>query len=145
VTNPTYPSCLHKPNCIFFPYYNINDIDTNISDDTGIKLFLLILITGKDIQDLTYNVDTVNNSMLSWFDKNRLIINKGKSLALDFHHKSDKHIVFSDIILKDSQIMYASETKFLGVWLDLNLNWNFLVENLIIKLSKLCFALKTVK
>jgi len=27
-----------------------------------------------------------------------LIINEDKSLALEFHHKSNKHIVFPDII-----------------------------------------------
>jgi hypothetical protein len=39
-----------------------NDIDTNITDDRGIKLTLFaddtsILVTGKDIQDLTYKFD----------------------------------------------------------------------------------------
>ena len=40
----------------------MNDIDTKISNDTGIKLTLFaddtsILVTGKDIQDLTLNLD----------------------------------------------------------------------------------------
>jgi hypothetical protein len=52
------------------------DIDTNISDDTGIKLTLFaddtsILITGKDIQDLTSDLDKINKSILPWFDNNR--------------------------------------------------------------------------
>ena len=64
----------------------MNDIDTNISDDIGIKLTLFaddtsILITGQDIQDLTLNLDKINESILPWFDNNRLIINKDKSLA----------------------------------------------------------------
>jgi hypothetical protein len=70
----------------------MNDTDTNISDDIGIKLTLFaddtsILITGKDIQDLTLNLDEINKSILPRFDNNRLIINKGKSLALGFHHQ----------------------------------------------------------
>jgi hypothetical protein len=32
---------------------------------------------------------------------------KDKSLALGFHHKSNKHIVFPEIILKDRQAPYA--------------------------------------
>jgi hypothetical protein len=47
--------------------------------------------------------------------------------------------------LKDRQITYVSETKFLGVWLDHNLNWDFHEEKLVIKLSKFCFAIKTIK
>jgi hypothetical protein len=94
----------------------MNDIDTNISDDIGIKLTLFAddtstLRTGKDIQELTLNVDKINKSILPWFDNNRFIINKDKSLALGFHHKFNKHIVFPDIILKGRQIAYISETK----------------------------------
>jgi hypothetical protein len=88
----------------------INNIDTNITDSRGIKLTLFaddtsILVTGKDIQDLTYNLDEINKSILPWFDKNRLIINKGKSLTLGFHHKLNKHIVFPDVILNDRHII----------------------------------------
>jgi hypothetical protein len=108
----------------------------------GIKLtlfadYISILVTGKGIQDLTYNLDEINKSILPWFDKNRLIINKGKSLTLGFHHKLNRHIVFPDVILNDTHITYDNKTKFLGVWLDYNLSWDFHVENLIIKLSKL--------
>jgi hypothetical protein len=47
----------------------MNNIDTNISDDKGIKLTLFaddtsILITGKDIQDLILNLDKINKSIL---------------------------------------------------------------------------------
>jgi hypothetical protein len=43
----------------------INDIDTNITNGRGKKLTLFaddtsILVTGKDIQDLTYNLDEIN-------------------------------------------------------------------------------------
>jgi hypothetical protein len=40
---------------------------------------------------------------------------------------------------------YVSETKFLVVWLDHNLNWDFHMGKLVIKLSKLCIAIKTIK
>jgi hypothetical protein len=90
-------------------------------------------------------LDKINKHILPWFDNNKLIIHKDKPLALGFHHKLHKHIVFPDIILKDIQIPYVSETNFLGVWLDRNLNWDFHVEKLVIKLSKLCFAIKTIK
>ena len=72
-----------------------------------------------------------------------MIINEDKSLALEFHHKSNKHIVFPDII--ERQWTYISEIKFLGVWLDHNLNWDCHMENLMVTLSKLRFAIKTIK
>jgi hypothetical protein len=51
----------------------MNDIDTNISHDIGIRLTLFadytsILVTGKDIQDLTLNLDKINKSILPWFN-----------------------------------------------------------------------------
>jgi hypothetical protein len=127
----------------------MNNTDTNISDDISIKLTLFtddtsILITGKDTQDLTLNLDKINKSILPSFENNRLIINKDKSLALGFHHKLNKHMVFPDTILKDGQITYVTDTKFLGVWLDHNLNWDFHMQKLVIKLSKLCFPIKRI-
>jgi hypothetical protein len=48
------------------------------------------------------------------FDKNKLIINKEKSLALDFHHKSNKHIIFYDVVLEDRKETCVSEEKLFG-------------------------------
>jgi hypothetical protein len=45
--------------------------------------------------------------------------------------------------LKDRQITYVSETKFLGVGLDHNLNSDFHMKKLVVKVSKLCLALKS--
>ena len=112
---------------------------TLFADDTS------ILIMGEDIQNLIFNLDTINWSILPSFDKNKLIINKDKWLAFSFHHKWNKHTVFPDIILKGRHITYVSKITFLGVWLDHYFKWDCHVENLIMKLSKLGFAIKTIK
>ena len=103
-----------------------------------------ILITGKNINESASNLRTIN-SIISWFDNNRLIINKDRSLTLDFHHTLNKNIVFPDIILKDGQITYVPKTKFLGLWLNHKLSWNLHVENLMKKLHKLRLAIKTLR
>jgi hypothetical protein len=51
----------------------MNDIDTNIMDDIGIRLALFadytrMLIPGKDMQDLTVNLNKINKSLLPWSD-----------------------------------------------------------------------------
>ena len=61
----------------------VHDRDTNISNDIGIKL----TVFADDTQDSVFSLDRINGSILHWFDKNRLIINKDKSLSLSFHHK----------------------------------------------------------
>jgi hypothetical protein len=55
----------------------------------------------------------------------------------------NKNIVFPDIKPKDGQTTYTTETKYWGVWLNHNLNWDLHAENLSKKLSTLCFAIKT--
>jgi hypothetical protein len=88
---------------------------------THIKLTFFaddILIIGNNTEDLTFNQDRVNGSILPSSDQNRLIVNKDKSQELGFHHKSNKHIVFPDIVLKGRQVTDASEIKHLGVWFD---------------------------
>ena len=66
-------------------------------------------------------------------------------LALVFPHKLNKNAAFPDIILRDGQITYASQLKVLGAWINCNLNWDLHAENLLKKLSKLCFAIKTFR
>jgi len=85
-------------------------------------------MTGKNINELASNLDTLN-SIISWCDTNRLIINKDKSLALGFPHKLNKNIAFPGIILKDGQNTYASRLKVLGAWRNCNLHWDLHVEN----------------
>ena len=111
------------------------------ADDTS------ILITGTNINELVSNLDTINSNV-SWVDKNRLINNNDRLLALGFHHKLNKNVVFPEKILKDRQITYTSKTKFLGVWLNHIFNFDNLdlhAENLLKKLSKLCFVIKTLR
>jgi len=50
-------------------------------------------------------------------------------LALGFHQKLNKNIVFQDIVLKDRHITYAYVTKRLGLWLNHNFNWDLHAEN----------------
>jgi hypothetical protein len=57
----------------------------------------------------------------------------------------NKSIAFLDIILRDGQITYASKIKVLGAWINCNLNWDLHAENLLKKLSKHCFAIKTFR
>jgi len=67
-----------------------------------------------NIYDLIFNLNGIKGSVLLRFDKNKLIINKEKSLALDFHHKSNKHIIFYNVILEDRKVTYVSEEKLFG-------------------------------
>jgi len=120
---------------------------TNVSNKTSVKLTHFggdtsILITGKNVNELASNLGTIN-SIISWCDKYRLIINKDKSLALGFHHKLNKNIVFQDST--ERQTNYLCMHNCLGLCLNHNLNWNLHAANFFKNFSKLCIAIKTLR
>jgi hypothetical protein len=85
------------------------------------------------------------NKLTEWFDKNKLIINKEKTTALLFYHPQKVHLECPSPKLHDTVINYSEHLKFLGVWLDNNLNWSIHTRELANKLGKICFALQVVR
>ena len=57
-----------------------------------------------------------------WFCANKLTLNEKKSVCLVFSHDKKNSSDFS-IVLGETIIKPQNETKFLGLWLDNNLNW----------------------
>jgi hypothetical protein len=115
----------------------IDEFDTNIRDTTSVKLTLfaddtIISISGKNMNDLSSNLDTLY-SIITGFVRNRLVINNDKSLA--FAPSIEYKYWFSDIILKYGQITYASKIKFLGFWLNHRWKGDFNAENVLGVLS----------
>jgi hypothetical protein len=125
----------------------INDLKTSIefarptffADDTS------IFISGKSINNVQSNANITINKLTEWFDKNKLIINKEKTTALLFHPPQKVHLEYPLLKLQDTVINYSEHLKFLGVWLDNNLNWSTHTRELAHKLGKICFALRVVK
>jgi DNA gyrase inhibitor GyrI len=64
------------------------------------------------------------NKLTEWFERNRLIINKEKTIAISFHHPQKVQLECPSIKLYDTAINYTDHSKFLGVWLDKNLRWS---------------------
>ena len=131
---------------ILFLIY-INDLENYIvkgkpiffADDTS------ILIAGQDISTISVDISETMKKLIKWFDNNRLLINKEKTVALSFHHINNKTFFCPPININGNQINYKGETKFLGVWLDDTLKWFTHTEHLANKLSKLCFALLLIR
>lgn len=78
--------------------------------------------------------------LVNWFEDNKLIINKGKTIAMSFHHVQNKYPEKPVIKYESTIIPYSSSVKFLGVWMDENLKWSVHLHNLEMKLSKICIA-----
>jgi hypothetical protein len=74
----------------------------------------------------------------------RLIINKEKTVAIFFHQPQKVQVKSSQIKMHDTVINYTEHIQFLGLWLDKNIKWSIHTQQLAIKLSKICFAIRII-
>ena len=73
--------------------------------------------------------------LLDWFKANKLTLNLGKSVCMLFNKRKSSATKIK-ITVDGITLPQVSETKFLGVWIDSNLNWKMHVEKIISKLRK---------
>jgi hypothetical protein len=69
------------------------------------------------------------NKLIEWFERNGLVINKAKTIAISFHQPQKVQFECPSIKIYDTDIKYSEQLKFLGVWLDNNLSWSIHLKN----------------
>ena len=79
-----------------------------------------------------------------WFRANKLTLNADKTIGVIFNPKNNSNIEIR-LKLGDYTIPCQTETKFLGVWIDKNLDWNKHIDVLLIKLRQNVGLLKKSK
>ena len=80
-----------------------------------------------------------------WFPKNDLIINTTKTVAMSFHLCCSKPPFKPRILLRNKEINYMPEVKFLGMCITENLSSQAHICSLCHRLSKTFFIIKSVK
>ena len=85
--------------------------------------------------------EELNNAM-DWFRANKLMLNLNKSTCMLF---SDKKIEKFTIEVDNINLTTVSHTKFLGVWIDNRLNWDFYFNKLLLKTKRNIHLLRTGK
>uniref|UniRef100_A0A672F466 Reverse transcriptase domain-containing protein n=1 Tax=Salarias fasciatus TaxID=181472 RepID=A0A672F466_SALFA len=98
------------------------------ADDTN------ILCSGKKLRNLMHDVMTELTYLNHWFRLNKLSINMEKPKYILFGNKKTK--TEERMIIDNNEIERLTETKFLGVILDEQLNWKPQIKNIKIKLAK---------
>jgi hypothetical protein len=112
---------------------------TIFADDTS------IFLSGKSTNEIQRKINKTINILIEWFEQNRLIINKEKTIAISFHHPQKVKSVGPLIKFNDIDITYTEHTKFLGIWMDANLRWYVHTQQLANKLCKICFAIRVIR
>ena len=88
-------------------------------------------------------METDLTNLVDWFRANKLTMNVGKTVYMLFRGKEN---ITTDHITIDSEKLIESEnTKFLGLWMDKNLNWKKHTNILINKIKRNTVLLKNTK
>lgn len=111
---------------------------TMYADDTN------LLLEDSDLETLHSNLLKELDLVNYWLKSNKLKLNLAKTHYICFQNRSVNNQI-PPIILEDQQLQCISHTKFLGVTIDENLNWNYHINNVYTKLSRVCGILYKVR
>ena len=84
------------------------------------------------------------NVTTDWFKANKLTLNADKTICVVFSPRGET-ISQIDLKLGDYVIPCCTQTKFLGIWLDKNLDWNKHIDILLRKLKQIVGLLRKSK
>ena len=93
-------------------------------------------------------VNTLNSELAkisTWFKCNKLSLNIDKTCFINFNTSQSQLIIPNNIIIDNIPLTEKKSTKFLGVTIDSNLNWNDHTNNLLTSISKGIGILRRLK
>ena len=108
------------------------------ADDTS------FIVTNHDDSELRHKVNEVFNKVNKWFHSNLLILNYDKTYFLQFQTKENKENN-KQILYSNTTIATAKRIKFWGLTIDATLNWKHHISELIPRLNKACYTIRTIK
>ena len=108
------------------------------ADDTS------LFFSDKNFEHLLQNVNQTLVMVSKWFKVNKLSVNVEKTNYMVYHLRKKNYGNF-EISINDSIIQQVTKVKFLGVWMDDQLNWKSHITYISGKISKVIGILKKVK
>ena len=120
--------------------------DLHLSTKFNVRLFAddaCLTIAHKDHKQLEVNINNELENVNLWLQTNKLFLNYAKTNYLIF--KNGKKNFSLNISINNHTLQETHKTKYLGIQIDNNLNWNAHIENLQKVLSRGCYALYKLK
>ena len=125
----------------------INDLSSAVSysmihhfaDDTN------ILYSDKSIKKINRQINYDLSLITQWLRANRISLNSNKTEIIIFRHKGRtiaKHLNFR---ISGQKIRTVEKNKYLGLYLDEHLSWNFQLNQLKSKLNRSCGLLSKLR
>lgn len=124
----------------------INDI-VNSSSTTHFTIYAddtTLLFDGDNVSDLHNTINCELKNICNWVEANDLMINTKKTSYIVFQNRS-LNLEFPGILLDGVHLRQCHSTRFLGVMIDENLNWNEHINQLCAKLAKITGILYRVR
>jgi len=123
------PLCLDKSKCILF------------ADDTS------VYIVGLNKKELFSTMKLELDGLVEWFQSNKLSLNLQKTNYVLFEPKGNTKVNEDsmNLIIGTITITRKTSVKFLGIYLDHNLQWTEQFKQLNIKLSRANYIMRSVR
>ena len=123
----------------------VNDLYLNLTHSECI-LFAddtTIYMTHRNLRYLEWCISDDLENISDWFNANFLTLNLGKTVGMLFSPKN-KNLI-PKITIGDNAIPIVKKTKFLGIWIDEDLSWNYHVNELCLKIKRNQYLLRKSK
>ena len=113
----------------------VNDMQLHLTEVDSVQFAddTTIIFSHRNEIYLQYCIERELSVLSDWFRANKLTLNVDKSVFLLFNRSGRKQI--QQLKLGDEIIHRVSNTKFLGTWIDDNLNWKTHMSKLLGKLK----------
>jgi hypothetical protein len=107
------------------------------ADDTS------VLVTAKNLKYLQIKVNSTLYHISDWFSSNGLILNMEKTNIIKFYSNHFQNNI-QQSAFKVNTIKEVINIKLLGLELDNNINWKHHVAKILPKLSRACYAVRSM-
>jgi hypothetical protein len=107
------------------------------ADDTN------IIVTSPNLENFETKIDNIFGDINNWFKVNQLILNYNKTDYLQFNTKNSWDYDLK-LNYQGNYIKSSSNKKFLGLIIDDSLSWKAHIDQMMSKLNKACFEIRTI-
>lgn len=101
-----------------------------------------VVTSNNNITEHQNDIINAINKLIQWLDIHNLKINLTKTNFIQFNKHKNINL---DINYKDTKIKQIKQTKFLGVFIDQEINWKAHIDNICNRVNRFTYALKKVR
>jgi hypothetical protein len=130
---------------MLFLFY-INDLPKVVNDNNEPILFAddtSIVVRNPNLVEFKNNLISAFQQLNAWFNTNLLSLKYNKTQFIQFRTTSNQTQL--DISYNNRYIPNDTNTRFLGITIDSSVSWKQHIDNLMVKLSRACYAIRSLR